>query len=212
MTTTETTIQDFLNALAARQSMPGGGAAAAITGAQAAALVSMVINFTLGNQKYAAVEAEMQDYLHQSEILRHELAALADRDVEAFNAVAACYAMPRTTDAEKEARTVALQTALKGATEVPFVLAEQCVALLHLIKPVGAKGNVNVVSDAASAIYLASAAFHAALVNVNINLKMIKDTAFVAAGEARRNDLLDEANAAYHAAKIACERTLGVGL
>jgi methenyltetrahydrofolate cyclohydrolase len=212
MTTTALTIQSFLDALAARQSMPGGGAAAAITGAQAAALTSMVINFTLGNPKYAAVEADMQAYLQQSETLRAEIAGLADRDIEAFNAVAACYAMPRTTDAEKAARSAAMQTALKGATEVPLVLAEKCLALLQLIQPVGAKGNPNVVSDAASALYLASSALHSALVNVNINLKTIKDEEFVAAWFTKCNDLLDEANAAYHAAKIACERTLGVAL
>jgi formiminotetrahydrofolate cyclodeaminase len=212
MTTVEMTIDNFLDALASNQPMPGGGAAAAITGAQAAALVSMVINFTIGNKKYAAVEAEMREYLQQSEALRHAIAALADRDIEAFNAVAACYAMPRASEEEKAARSAALQTALKGATEVPFVLAEKCLALLRLIEPVGAKGNVNVVSDAASELYLASAALYCGLVNVNINLKAIKDVDFVAEWSARREELLDEANAAYHAAKIACERTLGVAL
>lgn len=212
MTIATTTIQDFVDALAARQSMPGGGAAAAVTAAQAAGLVSMVINFTLGNKKYAAVEAEMHALLTRSEALRQQMLALADRDIEAFNAVAATYAMPRGTDAEKEARTTALQAALKGATMPPFELAERCLDLLKLIAPVGAGGNVNVVSDGAAAMYLASGALHTAIVNVNINLKLIRDTDFVVEWAARRDELLDDANAAYHTAKIACERTLGVGL
>ena len=210
--TAASSIGDFLDALAARQSMPGGGAAAALTGAQAAGLVSMVINFTLGNAKYANVEAEMHTYLERSEALRHTLIGLADRDVEAFNAVAACYTMPRTTDAEKAARTAAMQTALKGATNVPFALADECLALLRLIEPVAAKGNVNVVSDAATALYLAEAALQSAIINVNINLKALKDADFVAAGTARRAALLADAAQAYQVAKTACEQTLGVTL
>lgn len=212
MTTEQTTIGAFGDALAAKQSTPGGGGAAAITGSLAAALLSMVINFTLGNKKYAAVEAEMQAHLARSEALRHELMALADRDVEAFTAVSACYALPRQTEEEKAARTAALQEALKGAAAVPFTVAERCVQILHLAEPVGAKGNANVVSDAATALYLASAALHSAMVNVNINLKFIKDEGFVAAWSAKRDALLAEAQAAHAAAKAACETTLELTL
>ncbi len=212
MTTAQTTIGAFSDALAAKQSTPGGGGAAAITGSLAAALLSMVINFTLGNKKYAAVEAEMQEHLARTEALRRELVELADRDVEVFTAVAACYAMPRQTDEEKAARTAALQDALKGAAAVPFTVAERCLEILRLAEPVGAKGNANVVSDAATALYLAGAALHSALVNVNINLKFIKDEAFVAAWSARRDALLAEAQAAQAAAKSACESTLELAL
>lgn len=210
--TAEMTIRAFSDALAARQSTPGGGGAAALTGSQAAALLSMVINFTLGNKKYATVEAEMQSWLSQSETLRTELLALADRDVEVFNAVAACYAMPKESDAEKAARTTALQSALKAAAEVPFTVAEKCLALLHLAAPVGEKGNANVVSDAGVAMYLANAALYSAIINVNINLKFIKDTDYVATWSAKRDALLAEAATAYATARAACATTLGVAL
>lgn len=210
--TAEMTIRAFSDALAARQSTPGGGGAAALTGSQAAALISMVINFTLGNKKYATVETEMQSWLSQSETLRSELLILADRDVEVFNAVAACYAMPKESDAEKAARTTALQSALKAAAEVPFTVAEKCLAVLHLAAPVGEKGNANVVSDAGVAMYLANAALYSAIINVNINLKFIKDAAYVAAWSAKREMLLAEAATAYTAARNACATTLGVTL
>ncbi|NJN81561.1 MAG: cyclodeaminase/cyclohydrolase family protein [Caldilineaceae bacterium] len=113
-TTSEMTIGAFSDALAAKQSTPGGGGAAAITGSLGAALISMVINFTLGRKKYAAVEADMNAYLARSEQLRATLLKLADRDVEAFGAVSACYTMPTATDEEKSARTAAMQRALKG--------------------------------------------------------------------------------------------------
>ncbi len=210
--TADMTLRAFSNALAARQSTPGGGGAAAITGSQAAALISMVINFTVGNKKYAAVEAEMQSWLSQSEALRTELLALADRDVEVFNAVSACYAMPKESDAEKAARTAALQSALKAAAEVPFTVAEKCLAVLRLAAPVGEKGNANVVSDAGVAMYLANAALYSAIINVNINLKFIKDSDYVATWSAKRDDVLAEAATAYAAARTACAATLGVTL
>jgi len=136
MTTGAMTVAGFLEALAAKQSTPGGGGAAALTGAQAAALVSMVVNFTLGNKKYAAVEGQMTEALAESETLRQEFLDLADRDVAAFGAVAACYGMPRDTDAEKEARTAALQSALQNAARVPLATAEKCLAVLALAGPV----------------------------------------------------------------------------
>lgn len=210
--TADRSISDFLDALASGESTPGGGGAAALTGSEAAALLSMVINFTVGKKKYAAVDAEFRGYLVRTEALRKELLALADDDVAAFNGVAACYGMPKATDEEKEARTQAMQAALQGAAKVPMTVAEKCLALLDLVEPVGSQGNSNVVSDAGVAMYLGFAALQSALINVNINLKWIKDDAFIAEYAARRDTVLAAAQSAYAAGKAACERTLEIPL
>lgn len=212
MKTGEMQIGDFLDALAAKQSTPGGGGAAALTGSQAAALLCMVANFTLGAKKYANVQEEMKGYLAQAEALRGKLLALADEDVTAFRGVSACYAMPKETDAEKAARTEALQLALKEAARVPFVTAESALAVMQLAESVAAKGNSNVVSDAAVALYLADAAMRAAIINVNINLKFIKDDSFVESYTAARNELLAAAAAAAVEGKAACQQALGIEL
>ena len=211
-TTANMYIGDFLDELASQQSTPGGGGAAALTGSQAAALLSMVINFTIGKKKYAAVKNEMRAYLESSEQLRHELLSLADKDVEAFNAVSVCYGMPKSSDEEKAARTTALQSALKGAAQVPFTVASACLEVMKLADPVAAKGNKNVVSDAATALYLADSALRSAIVNVNINLKFIKDTGFVAEWSAKRDTLLVDASTTYTTSKITCQETLGISL
>ena len=210
--TGDATVSTFLDALAARQSTPGGGGAAALTGSQAAALVSMVINFTLGGKKYADVQHEMEAYLEHSEELRGDLLELADRDVAAFKAVSACYGMPRETDAEQEARTLAIQAALKSAAEVPFVTAQRCLEVIQLIGPIARKGNSNVVSDAASALYLSVAALRSAIVNVNVNLKFIKDEKFVADYSSKRDELLEELDMVAAMAEGACEEALGINL
>ena len=202
----------FLDLLAAGEPTPGGGGAAALTGSSAAALISMVINFTVGRKKYAEVDAEMRGYLLQSEALRRELLDLADADAAAFEGVAATYKLPKETDADKTARTAAMQDALKHATAVPYATAEKCIAVARLAEPVGAKGNANVVSDAATALYLAFGAFQSALVNININLASIKDEAFLAEWNGRVQGLRTEMDTAYARAKPAIEGTLGVGL
>lgn len=209
-TTAQTSIDEFLVALAGGESTPGGGAAAALTGSQAAALLSMVVNFTVGRKRYTDVEEEMQGHLQRTENLRTELLALADKDAEAFGAVAACYAMPRSTDAEKLARTNAMQTALKGAAEVPLEMASLCLEILELTPPIAEKGNANVVSDAATAAHLAFAAIQCALVNVRINLKFLKDQAYVGQGQARVESLVAATESSYTAARASCTRTLGI--
>ncbi len=206
----ESTIKDFLTALASDNSTPGGGGAAALSGSQAAALLSMVINFTVGRPKYAAVESEMQDYLQHAEGLRHELFELINEDAEAFEAVAACYSMPRSTDEEKKARTDALQQAMRLATEVPYRTAERCLVLLQMAKPVAEKGNAGVVSDAATAAHLAFGALLSALVNVHINLKYIKDEAYTDEWQAKAQKLTADAQMAYNEAREACSNALGV--
>lgn len=212
MKTGEMTIANFLDALAAKQPTPGGGGAAALTGSQAAALLCMVANFTLGAKKYADVHEEMRGYLAQAEALRLKLLALADEDVAAFNGVSACYAMPKESDSEKAARTEALQAALKEAARVPFVAAEAALEVMKLVSPVAAKGNPNVVSDAAVALYLAEAALRASIVNVNINLKFIKDEQFVKSYTTARNDLLGAAATASIRGKMACQQVLEIEL
>lgn len=210
--TGEMKVADFLDALAAKQSTPGGGGAAALTGSQAAALLCMVANFTVGAKKYADVQGEMKEYLAQGEMLRRRLLELSDEDVVAFQGVTACYAMPKETDAEKTARTSALQLALKEAARVPYNTAENAVATMKLAKPVALKGNSNVVSDVAVALYLADAALRAALINVNINLKFIKDEAFVDRMRTACRILVDEAASALEVGKAACKSVLEIEL
>lgn len=210
--TSEMTIHEFVEALAAQQPTPGGGGAAAVTGSQAAALVSMVINFTIGKKKYASVEAEMKQLFIQSEALKQELLALADSDVEAFNAVAETYGMPKESDSEKAARSNAMQSALKGAARVPMTVAEKCLHVMEISVPVGAKGNVNVVSDAASALYLAHSALLCAIANVNINLKSITDESFNGEFSERVAAVLQKAKQVYSEGTSTISTVLGVQL
>jgi formiminotetrahydrofolate cyclodeaminase len=173
------TIQQFLDQLASKAPTPGGGSAAAIMGAMGAALVSMMCNLTVGRKNYEAVEGEMKEALEQAESLRERLTDMVRADVEAFDRVMAAYGLPKDTDEQKQARSQAIQEALKAATEVPLECARACAEVVRLSKTVAEKGNRNVVSDAGVAVLAGYAALRSAALNVYVNTGAIKDEAFV---------------------------------
>ncbi len=189
----ELTVKDYLDQLASSSPTPGGGAAAALTGAQAAALVSMVCNLTVGKPKFADVEEIIQHTLERSEALRLALLSMADEDAEAFGQVSAAYTLPKGTPEEKAARREALQQALKAAALVPLRVMEACLEVMRLATTAAEKGNPNVISDASVAGILAHAGLLGAADNVRINLKFIKDETFVRQEGARLEALLKAA-------------------
>ncbi len=172
------TVSDFLDALASASPTPGGGSVAALSGAQGAALLSMVCSLTLGKKKYADVQEEMAHLLEQAKALRHELTALIQADIEAFDSVSAAYKLPKESPQEQAARHAAIQQALQEATRVPMRVAEACAHVLELCRPVAEKGNRSAISDAGVAALMAEAGLRGAALNVLINLKAIQDDAF----------------------------------
>ncbi len=55
-------LEDFSGELAASSAAPGGGSAAALSGALGAALVSMVCRLTLGKKEYEEYEEELRRF------------------------------------------------------------------------------------------------------------------------------------------------------
>ncbi len=138
--------------LAAKLPAPGGGSAAALTASEAAALISMVINFTIGKPRYAKYETELKKMLEESERLRNEFLRLVDLDVTAY-----------------ESKNI------RDALDVPFMVTRLCFEGMKLCPPLITKGNQNLISDVAVAAILFEAAFTSAYFNVEINLKELAD-------------------------------------
>lgn len=182
----------FLDRLASRSPEPGGGSAAALVAAVGAALVSMVGNLTLGKEKYASVQADIEELLKASEQVRSDLQDLLQQDTEVYAGVSAAFKMPRDTEEEKEARRVKVQEGLKAATEVPFRITEKCADVARLSLTAGEIGNVGAVSDAGVAVLLAEAAAQSGALNVKINIGSIEDEAYCAAKWARVQEILSE--------------------
>ncbi len=168
-------ISNFLDELASNSPTPGGGSVAALAGALGAGLISMVGNLTVGKKKYEDVEEDIKKILSSSEKLRYELSQLIEEDVKVFNNFMSTYKMPKETEDEKKIRAEKIQESLIEAAKVPLKVAYKCLDVLSLSKEVAEKGNINVVSDAGVAVLMAEAALESAILNVKINLKMIKD-------------------------------------
>ncbi|MGC8773663.1 MAG: cyclodeaminase/cyclohydrolase family protein [Chlorobaculum sp.] len=171
-------ISTYLDSLASADPTPGGGAAAAVTAAQGAALLSMVCNLTIGKKKFADVEHEVHSILDQCETARRQMLNLGDRDMEVFGTIMEVYKMPKATPEEAEARRAAIQLALKASSEAPFELFKRCLAILPLADRLEKIGNPTVLSDVIVGRYLLVAGLMSAMANVEVNLASIDDAEF----------------------------------
>jgi formiminotetrahydrofolate cyclodeaminase len=185
----------YLDTLASAAPAPGGGSVAGVSGALAAALAEMVCNITLGHDLPTAVDRELRIARDAATKLRGHFLALGEEDEVAYRGYAAATAMPKRTTAEKDARRLTLQAALREAAEVPLRLAESCLALLDLLDPVTRHGNKYVLSDAIIAIRLTEAAIAAATLNVNANARAMKNSADAEHYQHRIGELEDAARA-----------------
>lgn len=167
----------FLDRLASGKPTPGGGAAAAHTGAVAAALVAMVARLTIGKKGYEEVADRMREIADSAESLRGQLEKDVEQDVEAFNQVMRAYRLPKDTPAQEMDRSQAIEDAMHGAALVPLQVADAATAALELSAEVAEAGNVNAISDAGSAGAMARAALQSASLNVRTNAASVKDKA-----------------------------------
>lgn len=175
---TELTSTEFLDKLASASPVPGGGGGAAMAGALAAALGSMVGNLTIGKEKFAANEAEVAELLAKLEECCSKCLQLVEEDAKVFAAFMACYKLPKSTDAEKAARSKAISDAAKNAANVPLEIGRVSLEVLRIAARLVVIGNPNVVTDGAVSAILARAALRSAAYNVRINLPLTKDAAF----------------------------------
>jgi formiminotetrahydrofolate cyclodeaminase len=171
-------VNEFLEKLSSSSPTPGGGSVAALGGAMSASLISMVCRLS------EDVE-ELKSVLNDSEILRSELTKLVDEDAKAFDEVMKAFRMPKGSDDEKATRREAIQNALKGAAKVPLIVAGRCTHLIRLSNSTVKVCNKNAISDVGVATLLAYSSLKSAALNVEINLKSIKDEDF-------RNDAREE--------------------
>ena len=165
----------FLEELASGDPIPGGGSAAAFTAAEAAGLVAMVGRVTLGKKGYAAVESRMWQMIEQADGLRKDLTDAINQDAEAFAGFMQALKMPKNTEEEASQREWMREKAALDAAIVPHRVAGLTMQVLQLALDAIEHGNVNAISDAASAAHLAIAAVRSAGLNVKSNRNFLKD-------------------------------------
>ena len=170
----EKIIKDYFRELASINPVPGGGSASALEGALGAALISKVANFTVGKEKYKSVEQEIKNILSKAEVARKELEKLCSEDARAYGKLSEAYKSPKT-----DLRESKIEEALKGAMEVPRNICKVTHKAAMLCEAITEKGNLNLITDVGCAAIMLESAFKSALLNVEINLKYLKDKRLV---------------------------------
>jgi formiminotetrahydrofolate cyclodeaminase len=185
-------LQQYLDDLASAQPAPGGGSAAALSGAMAAALASMVCRLTLGKPGYEKAQAAIEDTLAQTEQVRQRFTELLEEDISAYGQLSAAYKMPRGSDKELTARARAIQKHLAGAAEVPLETVECAARLSQLLMRIAEIGNTALLSDLKTAAALASTASQGAAAMVRVNLRYMRDAELAEELEERLKDALGQ--------------------
>jgi glutamate formiminotransferase/formiminotetrahydrofolate cyclodeaminase len=168
-------VEPFVEQLAAPTATPGGGSAAAASGAMAAGLATMVASMSRGKKAYVQYERELSEAIARLSQLREELKAAIDADAASYNAVMNAYKAAKSS-AEGDGL---IDTALKQATSVPLSVAQRAKEVAEIADKLKPITNPNMKSDLTTASALARAAIEGALANVEINLESVKDRHFV---------------------------------
>lgn len=172
----ENTLKKYSEDLASKLPAPGGGSAAAYCGALGVACLQMVCNFTIGNDKYKHAQQDAARILSSLAPLRTRLIDLVDEDVKAYGKVASAQKIPKE---EKEKRAKAMQEALKEAGSVPLEICRISHQAIKECVELAEKGNKNLITDVGVGVNLLAASFKSAKLNVEENLKYIKDEKFI---------------------------------
>ena len=183
---------EFVEVLATKAPVPGGGGASAMVGALATALGNMVGSLTVGKKKYAAVEEEMWALKDRCDRLQKDFLHLVERDAEVFEPLARAYSMPKNTEEEKAEKARVMEIVLRDACSVPMEIMEKCCEAIDIIAVFAEKGSVIAISDAGVGAAFAKAALKGASLNVYINTKSMVDRALAAELNAKCDRMLEE--------------------
>jgi formiminotetrahydrofolate cyclodeaminase len=183
-------VQEFIAELSSGNPTPGGGSVAALCGALAAALSTMVANLTVHREKYEQTRKSMEEVRMTAATLSTRFLALMQEDSETYQKVMAAFELPRETEAQITSRQAAIEEAMKKAAAVPLETLRASEELIRVARDAVRGGNPNAITDAAAAVQLANTTAVVASYNVQINISRIKDQAFVGKCEKELTEIL----------------------
>jgi formiminotetrahydrofolate cyclodeaminase len=188
---TDESCSKFVEVLASKEPVPGGGGAAALVAAIGVALGNMVGSLTVGKPRYADVQDEVVVLKKKADALQARLIKLVTRDAEVFAPLARAYGLPKDTKEQQEHKAKVMEACLRRCCEVPLEIMECCCEAIDLHERFAVKGAAIAISDVGCGVICCKAALEAASLNVFINTKSMTDRAFAAEINKRANDLLE---------------------
>lgn len=183
---------EFIDVLASKAPVPGGGGASALVGAMGMALGNMVGSLTVGKKKYAEVEEDIIALKSKADGIQKELLVLVEKDAECFEPLSKAYGMPKSTPDEIAEKERVMELVLKEACEVPLEIMKKCCEAIEVIEEFAKKGSVIAISDAGAAACFAGAALRGASLNVFINTKSMKNRELAESYNAEADSMINE--------------------
>ena len=183
---------DLLDAYASNAPVPGGGSAAALAGALGVSLLVMAARLPKSRTGAPEEATDLAEAGARLRLLRDTLVQLIDADSDAYRAVMAAMKLPKTADDEKAVRTAALQSALKGATDVPLDVMRAGQQALAGAVIVARNAYRVAASDVATGIELLASSVRSAGLSVDGNLAAIKDDSYTARVSVEREELASD--------------------
>ena len=165
----------YLEALASKAPVPGGGGASAVCGALGSALGEMVGNLTTGKKKYLQWEEEVQKCLGDLKDSRSRFLFLSAEDARVFEPLSRAYGMKAETDEERRKKEEYMEGCLNEAAAVPLKIMEECIKAMEPLELLALHGSRLAVSDAGVGIQFLRSALLGAVMNVYINTKLMKN-------------------------------------
>jgi glutamate formiminotransferase/formiminotetrahydrofolate cyclodeaminase len=170
----------LLDAVAEATPTPGGGSVSALAAAQAAALGAMVAGLSRKKKSQAAHAEALSEALEAMRRAGEEFTRAIDEDAASYDAVLAAYKLPQGDAAETSKRAAAIESAMRGAAEVPLRVAQGAVALWERLGQLQAISAASMSSDLKVARLMSTAAAQGALENVEINIASLADKTYAA--------------------------------
>jgi len=169
------TCKGFAQETASESTAPGGGSVSAYMGSLGAALGTMVANLSSHKAGWDHRWEYFAEWAEKGQKIMGEMLYLVDEDTNSFKKIIEAFALPKTTEAEKAARSSAVQAATQYATEIPLRTMQVAFSAFDLIEAMVKEGNPTSLSDAGVGALALRAAIFGGYMNVKINSHDLKD-------------------------------------
>ena len=186
---------DLLDAFASNEPIPGGGSAAALTGALGVSLLIMAAGLPKTRTGAPEEAADLSEASSRLRPMRDELVLLVDEDSRAYRTVLAALRLPKASEADQRARASAIQEAMQAATDTPLATMRLCQQALRGAVVVARCALVSAQSDVGTAVELLAAAARSSALNVDTNLGAVKEAAYVERTRLERQQLAADSEA-----------------
>ncbi len=183
-------LRAFSDETASESPAPGGGSISAYVGSLGVALGTMVANLSAGKRGWEDKISVFSDWAELGQTVKEKLLKAVDEDTRAFNKIMEAFALPKSNETEKAARTEAIESATKYACQVPFSVMQTSFEVLPMLRAMVVEGNQNSITDAGVGVLCVKTAVRGAYFNVLVNAKGLKDEAYAKEIVEKTKDLL----------------------